>query len=75
MHDLTCDKLPDLPELKFGFVKIYFHVFAVLHTELYVDALPAVIPLGCCRLPNNVGVIKSEGNNIFKSTYLMAFLV
>lgn len=51
-HNLMCGYC-SLPEINFGLVEVDFHIFTVLHTELYKNRVPSVIPFSCCRLPND----------------------
>lgn len=42
-----------VPEIKFGCVIIYLHIFTVFHAELDEHRVPPVVPLGSCRLPGD----------------------
>jgi len=42
-----------LLEFKFGLFEMYFYIFTVLYAEVYKHRVTSVIPLGCCRLPED----------------------
>lgn len=49
--------------MNFGRVKIHLDIFTVFHAELYKNRVPSVIPLSCCKVPDDKE--QKEGINDF----------